>query len=431
MTLELGKLDCLAGAGNTGVGACFLDIKKIVGAFFAPKGYELDLTMDLQTQLVDATCAPSKANRLFPIFDFKALTDGTEKPVIQTFPDGSKAYVRDGFNDWMFQFINGGASLTKELRKFSKYAYDFFFIDADGKLLGIDGSDDTKLRAFPSDGGYQLTLPWKPSDGSKVTEYMIQFVFNSKYTTDQINFVYDDSFDIVSTIKGLQNVIVTGVPETVAVGATATDTIVIGSTNDTIFPKLSGIGLTASTVTQTSSETTATLLAAKIVGLINSNVGSNGGITATNLAGVITYTSSPSNGATTNGLTVTHVITGTITATPTAFSGGVTGGTRGAYDITLKTEATKSNLYDLFAEALATGDAFIATNDTTGQPVAITSVAAGSSTAKTFKVQTDIADVNYPSSGQKMDITLALPLDLQGLGVYGYEAIAPASMVKN
>lgn len=426
--MDLNQLDCLQAAGNTGVGSCFVDIQKIVGAFLTPKGWEVDIT-DLQANLIAATHASSKALRIFPIYDFKTITDGTEKPVIQSFPDGSKAFVRDGFNDWMYQFVRGGASLTKELRKFNKYAYDFMFIDADGKLLGIKGSTTTKLRAFPSDGGYFLAQPWKQNDGSKVTEYACQFVFNSKYTADLVDFVLDTSFDILSTIRGLQNVIVTGVAEIVPVGAvSAFEVLGIGSNADSIDVKVNGTSISGGPVSKTSSESSLTLLATKIYNAINTAAT----FTATDqAAGIFVIHGPAADGAALNGVEVELVIVGGITATAADFSGGVTGGAAGSYDVTVKTEATQTNLYDLFPTQLASASKWIVTNTTTGGVITVSGVTAGSSTQKFFKIALNTGDADYPEAGGKVSITLATPSVLQAAGIDGYEAIEPVQIVIN
>lgn len=107
--------------------------------------------------------------------------------------------------------------------------------------------------------------------------------------------------------------------------ASGTETItVIGADGDTIDPKVNAVTLVAAPVAKTSSESTVTLLAAKIAAAITAAVGSNGGYTATNTAGAITILGPLVLGATLNTITPTATIVGTITATHAAFSGGVT-----------------------------------------------------------------------------------------------------------
>lgn len=201
---NINELQCLQDAGNTGVGTCFFDPKNIIGAFVSLNEFELDTT-DLQASLIAATHDINKATRLFPIYDFENTADATEKPVIQTMQTGAKHWVRDGFNDWTFQFVNGGLSLLKQLRKFPKSGCSFFFVDASMNIIGLPGSSDTTLKSIPSTGGMFLPQPFKLADGSKITAYEVQFVFNTTYVNDTGAFVHAD-FDLPSTVNGLQDV---------------------------------------------------------------------------------------------------------------------------------------------------------------------------------------------------------------------------------
>lgn len=206
---SLNTLTCQLNSGNTGIGACYLNFKFIVGAIIAPKGYEFDVTTP-QSTLSAAALNATKSLRVYPLYDFEAITDASEPKTIQTLGNGSKAVVREGFNDWTFQFRKGGLSLTNNLRKFNGDAWDFYFVDSDNKIMGIAGSTSTKLKAIPTTGGFIWTGPWKPNDGSKVTEYMIQFLFNQKYSMDLVNYV-EAGFDVPSLLYGLQDVVVTAV----------------------------------------------------------------------------------------------------------------------------------------------------------------------------------------------------------------------------
>ena len=200
------ELDCLTTLGNTGFGTCILDFKNIIGAIRLPKDAEIDIT-DLQTALTDLVCNDSKALRGYPFFDFKTPTDNTEDLVVQTFADGSKKPVREGFNDWKFQYVDGGLSLHKNLRTFNGLDADFLFIDGDSpnKIMCLAGSAADKIKGIPVAGGFFWAHPWKLNTGAAVAEYMVQFTMPVKYTNDEVNFVVAD-FDVPSTIKGLQDV---------------------------------------------------------------------------------------------------------------------------------------------------------------------------------------------------------------------------------
>ncbi|MFL5807938.1 MAG: hypothetical protein ACJ749_00375 [Flavisolibacter sp.] len=205
----LNKLSDLSTIGNTGVGGLFFDPKIIVGAFLCPKGFELDIS-SIQANLVAATHNSTKRSRIYPIYDFLSPKDATEDKIMQQFNTGAKKPVREGYNDWSFQFVQGGVDLLQSLRNFNGSLWDFIFVDSLNRLIGITGSSATKLRAVPSDGGFFWANPWKSNDGTKVTEYMVQFVFNVKYLNSQLAFA-EAGFDVQTTINGLQDVNITAV----------------------------------------------------------------------------------------------------------------------------------------------------------------------------------------------------------------------------
>lgn len=197
---------CITGNGNTGIQPCFLDPKFFQGAFLTPKGDEIDVT-SLNTALSAKVYNANKAARWYPLYDFEAPKTSTEAKTVQTMATGQKHVVREGFNDWQFQYVQGGLSLHKILRMFNGSNYDFVFIDNDTNpnLLGTVGSSATKLRAIPSDGGFFWADPWNPNDGSKISEFMAQFVYASKYVND-LPATVQCSFDFPTTFPGLIDV---------------------------------------------------------------------------------------------------------------------------------------------------------------------------------------------------------------------------------
>ncbi len=200
----INQILCTVMGGNTGVATCQINIKEIVGAIIVPKGYEFDVT-DPQTTLLAACLNTNKASRAYPLWDFEAVTDASEKKVVQTMGYGPKQIVRRGFNDWTFQFIAGGLLLLQELQKFNGQAWDFYFVDSQNFIMGIAGSTATKLRAVPSTGGFVDFDSWTVDDGSKVMGLMAQFVYNQKYLNSLFKAVLCD-FDVPTTLYGLQNV---------------------------------------------------------------------------------------------------------------------------------------------------------------------------------------------------------------------------------
>lgn len=208
----LGQISCLTSVKNTGIQPCFCDPKLIQGAIIVPKATVLS-TVSLaafQTALTNLLYNASKAARGYPVYDFETPKDATEKKTVQTMSTGQKHVVREGFNDWSFQFVQGGLNLLQACRTFNGSNWDFFFIDNDPlgqKILGITGGSANQLQAVPSGGGFNWAEPWVMNDGSKITEYMLQFVFKSSYVNDVVNYVQMPStFDFPTSYPGLVDV---------------------------------------------------------------------------------------------------------------------------------------------------------------------------------------------------------------------------------
>lgn len=201
MANKLGQLACLQNTKNTGFGSCFEDWKQIVGALIydSPRTFTLDEIAVLQATLAADAAKDNKATRMFPISNFVAPTDGSEAVVIETFDYGAKAVVRDGDNDWSFQYVDGGNCLQKSLRSHNGKRWVLFY-DKENKLLGYD--KDGLLSAIPLQFFY--AAPWKLATGSKTAAYMVQFVFLAKYVNEDGQFV-KATFDL-SEIEGLQDI---------------------------------------------------------------------------------------------------------------------------------------------------------------------------------------------------------------------------------
>lgn len=212
----LNYLNCTSDAGNTGIGACALDFKKIVGAILTPKGYKIaaaDLAdaASLLAKLQADTLQTSKVSRIFPIHGFVSVEDNSTGLQKETFNYGPEAPVRDGINNWTFKFVNGGLTLLKNLRLFNKNnAYDFLFIDDENKILGTAGVDETGapcLKAIPS--MYVWAHQWKANTGQAVSDYKVEFAFEPKYVNEYVAYA-PAGFDMATNVTGLQDVALSG-----------------------------------------------------------------------------------------------------------------------------------------------------------------------------------------------------------------------------
>jgi hypothetical protein len=233
----LNQFSCLQINVNTGIGACPINPKNIIGAILTPKKYQVTTATlaAFQAALIADAANASKAARIYPIYDFRPLGDNSEALVVQTFSTGQKAPVREGVYDWQYQFVAGGIDLLKKLRlnNEASTSHDFFLIDSQNLVIGMaakDGSNDV-LQAIPSDGGFIWFLPWKQNDGSKVAEYAVQFVFLPKYINELLGYV-KANFDLQTSVFGLQDVALTSPSANVTAGSyNVAATIVNGGTN--------------------------------------------------------------------------------------------------------------------------------------------------------------------------------------------------------
>lgn len=198
---KIGQLNCTTNTRNTGFGSCFEDWKQIVGAFIfdGPRTFsKAEVAVLLQTMQAAAK-ADIKSSRMYPVHGFVAPTDSSEKVILETFDYGSKAIVRDGDIDWIFQFVDGGNCLNKALRTHNGKRWVMFY-DKENKLLGYN--KDGGIAAIPLH--FMYAHPWALATGSKTAAYMLEFSFLPKYVNEDGTFV-KANFDL-EEIVGLKDI---------------------------------------------------------------------------------------------------------------------------------------------------------------------------------------------------------------------------------
>lgn len=212
----LNKIFCGSDVKNTGICECFFDPALITGAIFVPlkKVFTEAELADLliQTTLETAGMAV-KTDRIFPFGPFEAITDNTEDPTRQTFGYGTVKTVREGKYNWQFQYINGGLNLSNALRTYNGLTgkYGVIWIESKNTLIGTSKKDvngNWGLAPVPMADIY--ARPWRPSDGTNVTNYTIEFSFDPVYINEKIAFkkVSIDSY-LLSEFKGLEDIVLT------------------------------------------------------------------------------------------------------------------------------------------------------------------------------------------------------------------------------
>lgn len=210
--------NCLGTVRNTGNPLCYLDPNFITGAIHVARGTVLDgTTSSITTLLTSLFYNASKTSRGYPMYDFEKPTDSSDKLVVQTTPSGARHPVREGWNDWMFQYFDGGLSKHQAARTFNGSNWDTYFIDTNplngqSNIYGIQVINTStglpyanKLQAFPITGGFIWAHPWVLNTGSERTAYNMQYSIKQTYTNDLLAAVACP-FDFLTTYPGINDV---------------------------------------------------------------------------------------------------------------------------------------------------------------------------------------------------------------------------------
>ena len=433
-----GILSQAAASGNVKPSAIYLDVKNIVGVILAPKGYQISNTaLASQASVIAALQADinnaSKSARLYPIFGFEQIQDGSEDITVQTTSIGSRHVVREGYNDWKFEFFTGGQSLLTNLRKFNKQstAHDFFFIDAGGRIIGMiakDSTGNTILQAIPCDGGFFWAHPFKMNDGSKLAQYMMQFVFAPKYINELLNYVELTNYDLPTTLIGLEDVNLTGIADAATSGS-----------YDIVPQTPTGIYLAANYQTallQNGAWSAINVNGIPSPGTITPTPATTGGTLA---AGTYYYkvTALNAQGETLASPEANATTTGSTGSVALAWA-AVTGAT--SYKVYRGSSAGGENVYytTVTNSYTDTGSAGVAgtvptVNTTGGGTIAVSGVTAKAD-GQTIIIALNKSDANYPSvAGYQVAINLVNPTALAALAtpLIGFESTGPVSIVKN
>jgi hypothetical protein len=200
--IKLNQPVCAVEYGNTGYGECFLDPKKIVGAFQVTADFVIGPAQlaDLQGYLEEKVLADIGL-RIFPYHKFVGITDNTEDIQIETTDYGNKIPTRDGDYDLTFRFTEGGVTTYQEMQKNRGAGKYFIFYDQDNNLFGYKTKEG--LRGIPT---LFITQPWRFATGSTSAQYLLRFIFAPVYI-NYGNLAYLKATDFnFFDIRGLQDV---------------------------------------------------------------------------------------------------------------------------------------------------------------------------------------------------------------------------------
>jgi hypothetical protein len=198
----LNKPLCATNYGNTGVGECFVDLDKIIGAIQVPPNFQIaqsdvaGLLAFFETKIHAAI-----GTRVFPYPKLTNITDNTEDITINTTDYGDKIYVKDGFYDWTFRYLNGGVQLHQELAKNGGANKNFLFFDKNSVLIGYKSG--AYLKGIPVD--QFRVLPWRPNTGAESALFNMRFIIDPIYLNGgNLGFLKVD-FNLLD-LTGLQDV---------------------------------------------------------------------------------------------------------------------------------------------------------------------------------------------------------------------------------
>jgi hypothetical protein len=198
----LNKPLCATNYGNTGVGECFIDLDKLIGAIQVPPNFQIaqsdvaGLLAFFETKIHAAI-----GTRVFPYPKLTNITDNTEDITINTTDYGDKIYVKDGFYDWTFRYLNGGVQLHQELSKNSGANKHFLFFDKNSVLIGYKSG--VYLKGIPVD--QFRVLPWRPNTGAESALFNMRFIIDPIYLNNgNLGFLKVD-FNMLD-LAGLQDV---------------------------------------------------------------------------------------------------------------------------------------------------------------------------------------------------------------------------------
>lgn len=385
--------------------------------FAVPPGLKWTATdmEDFTAFLTNQIHAPLGA-RIYPMFGpsvpIRKITLSKESDVIPVQDDGTPIFVRYGTITRAFGTTEGGICFAQALQSLNKSGYSILEMDNANQMLMRDNGDGT-FSALKTTFMYSPSPDFPDFKNPGYTNFQITYTpeefvqFGTIYQGDTSMSALIGLFDAKVYQNGAN--VTSG-----ATRATATDTIVIGSTGDTVDIKVGGVSLAGAPVTQTGTETTATLLAAKIAAAITANAANNGGYTAVNAAGILTISAAASKGATANGLTLTATITGTITATPGgAFASGVTGTVVLSFGI--KTDCADTDLIADFGTTLVAAANLVITNS-----------AGNTVTPSLVAITGGVGKATIPYLSDTYSINTVSAAALFAIDIEGYEIVQPA-----
>lgn len=213
------NLVCVSnGGGNTGTGACVMDIGRIIGAISVPRGTEIPTTdlASVKAFIEAARMNDDPLQRFYPIPNLVPQADNSGDLSIQTYPDGRTAVTGEGNYDWTFDLLEGKNCLSSRLRKHNSQSEQVLLVTEYDMLLGTNGATVDTISGF--DPSIMFALAPVPSQGlDAVTAYRWRLSFTKTQLADNLAWVSFGSDKYLRTVRGLQDVALTKISRSVNV----------------------------------------------------------------------------------------------------------------------------------------------------------------------------------------------------------------------
>lgn len=200
---DLNKPICATEYGNTGLGDCYIELDKIVGAIQVPSNFQISQS-DVSGLLdfLETKTYAAIGTRIFPYPKLINITDNSEDITINTTEYGDKIFVKDGFYDWTFRYLKGGVQLHQELAKNQGSGKYFLFFDKNNVLIGYKSG--SVLKGVPVD--QFRVLPWRPNTGAESALFNLRFIIDPIYLNQgNLGFLKVTDFNLLDVV-GLQEV---------------------------------------------------------------------------------------------------------------------------------------------------------------------------------------------------------------------------------
>lgn len=189
--------------GNTGIASCVFSPKNIVGAILVPPNFSYDAAKlaDLKASLQADALLPNKANRIYVLNRFKAITDNSSEVTISESGYGDKDTAREGKYDWTFELADkGGLCLQRNLRKFNELDKKVLFFDSDNQIIGTSDSEGNFIGISLD---FFYASPYKLADGTNPTQYFVRFALKKTSELNDTPAYVVAGFDIENEIKSI------------------------------------------------------------------------------------------------------------------------------------------------------------------------------------------------------------------------------------